>query len=99
MGKRAQPARANRIPLGGGLAAALDHVMSDATGFEGEIVLDAPASPGAPAGAGELSARFVRYPGCQQLMLWLPADGPQNYTRLTITGPGGTLKTRPSEAG
>jgi len=69
--------------------------MSDATGFEGEIVLDAPASPGAPAGAGELSARFVRYPGCQQLMLWLPADGPQNYTRLTITGPGGTLEDAP----
>ncbi|MEZ5998493.1 MAG: hypothetical protein R3B98_07350 [Hyphomonas sp.] len=72
--------------------------MTDAPGFEGEIVLDVPASPGAPEGAGGLSAKFVRYAGSQQLILWLPADGPQNYLRLSITGPGGVLEDGPVDA-
>jgi hypothetical protein len=71
--------------------------MTDRDGFEGEIVLAAPESPGAPSGSGALTARFVRYPGSQQVMLWLPQDGPQNYTRLTITGPGGTREDAPLE--
>ncbi|MEZ5945854.1 MAG: hypothetical protein R3C13_08645 [Hyphomonas sp.] len=69
--------------------------MTDTPGFEGEIVLGVPASPGAPASTGTLKASFVRYPGCQQLNLWLPADGPHNYTRLAIHGPGGTVEDGP----
>lgn len=58
-------------------------------GFEGEIVLEEPANVGAPEGMARLSMQFVRYPGCQQLILWLPQPGRLNYGELRIIGPGG----------
>lgn len=61
------------------------------SGYEGEIILQAPANTGAPDSAGQLTARFVRYDGCQQLTLWLPADGWSGYDRLRIWGPGGDV--------
>ncbi len=62
--------------------------MSD-EGFEGEIVLEEPANVGAPEGMARLSTQFVRYPGCQQLILWLPQSGRPNYGELRIIGPDG----------
>lgn len=59
-------------------------------GFEGEIVLEEPANVGAPEDAPQLSKQFVRYPGCQQLILWLPQPGRPNYAELRIIGPDGT---------
>ncbi|UPT62951.1 MAG: hypothetical protein M0D54_22015 [Hyphomonadaceae bacterium JAD_PAG50586_4] len=54
-------------------------------GFEGEIVLEEPANVGAPEGLARLSTQFVRYPGCQQLILWLPQPGRPNYGVLVVT--------------
>ncbi len=59
-------------------------------GFEGEIVLEEPANVGAPEDAPQLSKQFVRYPGYQQLILWLPQPGRPNYAELRIIGPDGT---------
>lgn len=56
-------------------------------GFEGEIVLEAPVNIGAPEGLAGLSTKFVRYPGCQQLVLWLPQPGRQGYGQFRIFGP------------
>ncbi|KJS38168.1 MAG: hypothetical protein VR74_06460 [Hyphomonas sp. BRH_c22] len=65
--------------------------MSDEAGFEGEIVMQPPVNAGAPETTGRLTARFVRYPGCQQITLWLPQDGHSGYGKLRILGPGGAL--------
>lgn len=56
---------------------------------EGEIHLGEPQACGAPAGLAPLRARFVRYPGCQQLVLWLPLEGPQPWGRLQVLPDGG----------
>lgn len=58
-------------------------------GFEGEIVLGAPTNVGAPEETARLSTQFVRYPGCQQLILWLPQPGRPNYGEMRIIGPDG----------
>lgn len=58
-------------------------------GFEGEIVLEEPVNVGAPEDAARLSTQFARYPGCQQLILWLPQPGRPNYGELRIIGPDG----------
>lgn len=60
-------------------------------GFEGEIVLEPPVNVGAPEGMALLTAQFVRYPGCQQLILWLPQPGRPGYGALRIVGPDGAL--------
>lgn len=65
--------------------------MPETEGFEGEIVLDEPVNAGAPEGMGTLTARFVRYDGCQQLTLWLPQDGYHGYRALRIIGPDGAV--------
>ncbi|MFN4023323.1 MAG: hypothetical protein ACK4MQ_00700 [Hyphomonas sp.] len=62
--------------------------MTESPGFEGDMVLAAPLNPGAPEGVGPLTAKFVRYPGSQQLILWLPQDGFSGYETLEILGPG-----------
>lgn len=62
-----------------------------ADGFEGELVLEEPANVGAPEGMARLSMQFVRYPGCQQLILWLPQPGRQGYGELRIIGPDGAM--------
>lgn len=59
------------------------------SGHEGVILLEDPANHGAPAGTGMLTAKFVHYPGSQQLILWLPQDGYAGYTGFRILGPGG----------
>jgi hypothetical protein len=63
----------------------------DEIGHEGEIVLEAPANVDAPAAIGVLTARFVRYPGSQQLILWLPQSGYFGYGALRMYGPDGAL--------
>lgn len=65
--------------------------MAETRGFEGEIVLDEPANAGAPETVGLLTAKFVRYPGSQQIVLWLPQDGHSGYLKLFISGPRGTV--------
>jgi hypothetical protein len=34
--------------------------------------------------SGLLVARFVRYPGCQQLVVWLPQPGHTGYLELVV---------------
>lgn len=64
--------------------------MTDATGFDGEIVLGLSTNEDGPEGAGLLTARAAVYPGSQQVTLWLPQDGWSGYGVLRIHGPGGT---------
>lgn len=59
--------------------------------FEGEIVLGPPVNTGAPESLSPLTAKFVHYPGSQQLILWLPQDGYSGYSVLRVHGPGGRL--------
>ncbi len=61
-------------------------------GFEGEMALGDPDNEGAPDSVGVLKAKFVRYPGCQQLMIWLPQSGYQGYGALRLTGPGEAVR-------
>jgi len=65
--------------------------MADMDGFEGEIVLDPPVNAGGPEGLAPLTVKFVRYEGCQQLILWLPQDGYAGYAALRIHAVGGVL--------
>ena len=72
--------------------------MSGDDGFEGEIVLGETANRSAPTGIGALTARFVRYDGCQQITLWLPQDGYSGYGAFRIQPPaarGWRKKTSP----
>lgn len=59
------------------------------THYHGQIELGAIQSPGAPAGTKPLAARFVHYPDCQQLTVWLPDHG-RSYGRLRIVERAGT---------
>jgi len=59
------------------------------TGHDGQIVLGTPANRAAPAGMPVLTAKFVHYPGSQQLILWLPQDGWSGYRTFRIRGPRG----------
>lgn len=43
--------------------------------YEGPIAIGAASNLCAPPALEGLHARFVRYPGCQQLQLWLPRSG------------------------
>lgn len=63
--------------------------MTGGEGFEGAIVLGNTTLSEAVAGVGDLASRFVRYPGSQQVTLWLPQDGYAGYSRFCILGPGG----------
>jgi hypothetical protein len=54
------------------------------TSHHGQIVLGAPSNHGPRADQACLTARFVHYPDCQQLILWLPHPG-RDYQRLRIT--------------
>lgn len=63
--------------------------MADGNGHEGQIVLGAPVNRAAPEAAALLTAKFVHYPGSQQLILWLPQDGHFGYRAFRIRGPGG----------
>ena len=52
---------------------------------EGVIDIGAETHTGAPAPLGGLHAQFVRYPGCQQLQIWLPQASHLGYTDLLIS--------------
>lgn len=83
--------KADAATPGGGHATRCEmgDAVSDTQGFEGEMVLGEPVNVGAPEGTGTLTARFVRYDGCQQLTLWLPQDGYTGYRRLRIRDASG----------
>ena len=51
---------------------------------EGEISLGAAINRGIGPPSGLLTARVARYPGCQQLVLWLPRPGHAGYGELTV---------------
>lgn len=63
--------------------------MPKPLGHEGQITLRVPANRAAPAGTPELTAKFVHYPGSQQLILWPPQDGWSGYRTFRIRGPRG----------
>lgn len=73
---------------------ASDEDGDTAVRHEGLICIDAAVNVGAPEGIGLVSARFVRYPGCQQLVLWLPQSGVHGYGELRVFGPGQTPHER-----
>lgn len=52
---------------------------------QGDLAIGEADNPGMPDDGGLLVARFARYPGCQQLQVWLPQPGYQGYTRLQVT--------------
>lgn len=58
--------------------------QGQAQAFEGEIDIGPASNCGAPESVGLLHARFVRYPACQQLQLWLPQPGWQGYGDLRL---------------
>lgn len=66
--------------------------MTDREGFDGELFLAPAQNEGAPEGIGLLRAKTAVYPGAQQLILWLPADGWSGYETLRITGPEGVIE-------
>ncbi len=60
--------------------------MEDLTPYEGIIEITKVENTGDnTAQIGTLTARFVRYPGCQQLSVWLPEYGGIGYGKLRIT--------------
>jgi len=60
--------------------------------FDGQIALEDPVNEGAPDDADVLKARFVHYPGSQQLMVWLPSSGYDGYGGLRVSGPAGLVE-------
>ncbi len=66
--------------------------MSNAGGHEGQIIFGARGNTGAPQSIGALTAKFVHYPGSQQLILWLPQDGYSGYRTFRIRGPGARVE-------
>jgi hypothetical protein len=68
--------------------------MPDPAAFEGPIELGQAHNLNAPSHVGLLVARFVRYPGCQQLQLWLPQPGYEGYGELRVVCDDGTVLDR-----
>jgi hypothetical protein len=58
---------------------------------EGLIQVGESRNHRAPDEVGRLEARFVRYPGCQQLTLWLPQPGHSGYGELRVLDGGGRI--------
>lgn len=61
---------------------------------EGEITLGDATNSGGDALSGLLVARFVRYPGCQQLVVWLPQPGHTGYLELLVHQLGRGVRER-----
>lgn len=61
---------------------------------EGAILIGESCSPGAPPSLGSLTARFVRYPSCQQLTLWLPQPAHLGYGELRLFDAAGRILER-----
>ena len=53
-------------------------------GHEGDITVGDATNSGGETRSGLLVARFVRYPGCQQLVVWLPQPGHTGYLELVV---------------
>lgn len=68
--------------------------MPDPSTHEGPIQLGQAHNLNAPSHVGLLTARFVRYPGCQQLQLWLPQPGHEGYGELRVVCDDGTVLDR-----
>jgi hypothetical protein len=68
--------------------------MPDPAAYEGPIELGQAHNLHAPPHVGLLVARFVRYPGCQQLQLWLPQPGCEGYGELRVVCDDGTVLDR-----
>lgn len=58
---------------------------------EGDLAIGDADNLGLPDESGLLVACFARYPGCQQLQVWLPQPGRQGYTRLQVTDATGQV--------
>lgn len=67
-------------------------------GHEGPVEIGRATQAGAPAGLGPVTVEFVRYPGCQQLKLWLPQSGESGYGELRVVGKGGRVIDRAAVA-
>lgn len=63
--------------------------MSDeAPAFEGRVDVGQIHNINAPAEIGVLHIKYVRYPGTQQLTVWLPQHGYFGYRNWRLIGPG-----------
>jgi hypothetical protein len=63
--------------------------------FDGHIVLEEAVADGLAVEAGLLKAKFVHYPGSQQLIVWLPSSGYDGYGDLRVSGPSGEVERGP----
>lgn len=63
--------------------------MTDTPTHEGELLIAAITNANAPPAIGVPTVKFVRYPGAQQLTLWLPQHGYFGYGALRVLGPDG----------
>lgn len=70
---------------------AIDGTQDDPSApmHEGCIVIGQARNIGAPQAMAAVTARFVRYAGCQQLTLWLPQSGYAGYAGLRVLGADG----------
>lgn len=62
---------------------------------QGHIVIGDIRTIGSAAGAGEPTVKFVWYPGCQQLILWLPQPGHLGYDELVVSRDGEVVERAP----
>jgi len=62
---------------------------------QGHIVIGDIRTIGSPAGVGEPTVKFVWYPGCQQLILWLPQPGHLGYGELVVSRDGEVVERAP----
>lgn len=74
-----------------------DDTPTQPAAHEGSIELGLPLNRSAPAEVGSLHVRFVQYPGCQQLQVWLPPRGQRglggddDYGDLRVTAADGQV--------
>ena len=61
-----------------------NNAAEDSTRHEGRIDIGEVSNIGATVDVGDVSVRFVHYPGSQQLILWLPVPGRNGYGDLII---------------
>jgi hypothetical protein len=57
----------------------------------GAIEIGANCNVRAPEGMGLMHVRYARYPGCQQLQVWLPQPGREGYSELRVAGARGKV--------
>jgi hypothetical protein len=74
------------------------HNDDDASAHEGPITLAPAININAPGEVGLPTAEFVRYPGCQQLKLWLPLPGHDGYGAWRLVRGEGEVLARDAVA-